>query len=99
MSLSCNLREAHFHNLHSQSNVYGLAKICLRNDINKLLIATLRGKVMSMEYHNLFSAREVHFTYIPGKLISHGMSWAYGLTILNLKFKMNDRMIPFNHIS
>ncbi|XP_064621395.1 KICSTOR complex protein kaptin-like [Lineus longissimus] len=69
MSLSCNLREAHFHNLHSQSNVYGLAKICLRNDVNKLLIATLRGKVMSMEYHRQFSritAREVHFTYIPG---------------------------------
>ena len=68
-----NLQEAHYCGLFSQSNVYGLSNVCLPGATsggkNKLLVASLRGKVMSMEFQNTRPlAKEVHFTYIPGKV-------------------------------
>ncbi len=61
------LQEVHYCRLPSQSNVYGLATTFLPNGQQKLLVAALRGKVMSIEFQKSRpSSREVHFTYIPG---------------------------------
>ncbi|XP_070570250.1 KICSTOR complex protein kaptin-like [Ptychodera flava] len=65
------LSEAHFYNLPSQSNVYGLTSITFPDGSNKILVASLRGKIVCVEYQNergVFrpSVKEVHFTYIPG---------------------------------
>ena len=65
--MAVNFQEAHYCGLFSQSNVYGLSDVCLPGGKNKLLVASLRGKVMSMEFQNTRPlAKEVHFTYIPG---------------------------------
>ena len=71
MSLSCKLQEAHYCALgqQSQSNVYGLAKVAMPCGQHKLLVASLRGKVSSMEFQKTRPrSKEVHFTYIPGRL-------------------------------
>ncbi|CAH1777188.1 unnamed protein product [Owenia fusiformis] len=63
----CCLLESHFCKLPSQSNVYGLAKVFMPSGMNKILVASLCGKVISMEYQKTRpSSQEIHFTYIPG---------------------------------
>ncbi|XP_077993085.1 KICSTOR complex protein kaptin-like [Glandiceps talaboti] len=67
----CELIEAHFYCLPSQSNLYGLTSITFPDSQNKILVASLRGKIVCVEYQKergVFrpSAKEVHFTYIPG---------------------------------
>jgi hypothetical protein len=62
------IQEVHYCQLESQSNIYGLAKLAVSQYDNKLLVASLRGKVMSMAFQKTApSSREVTFTYIPGK--------------------------------
>ena len=64
-----NLQEVHYCSLQSQSNVYGLAKMSLPHGQHKILVASLKGKVMSVEFQKTRpSSREVPFTYIPGRL-------------------------------
>ena len=59
--------EAHYCSLESQSNVYGTARVDLPNGTHKILIASLRGMIVSTEFLNAKPlSREVHFTYIPG---------------------------------
>lgn len=65
-----NFSEVHFFGLPSQSNVYGLTKVCT-TQCAKLLVATLRRQVFTIEFMRssgalLPTAKEVHFTYIPG---------------------------------
>ena len=53
-----------------QSNIYGLCSLRI-NGCNKLLVATLRGQIFSLEFHKtplrppLFNP--INFSYIPGK--------------------------------
>ncbi|KAL3874054.1 hypothetical protein ACJMK2_037118 [Sinanodonta woodiana] len=63
--------DAHFCTLPSQTNVYGHTKIQGSDGTNKLLIASLVGKIFSVEYQRIFDkltpfTREIQFTYIPG---------------------------------
>ncbi|KAK3597341.1 hypothetical protein CHS0354_034585 [Potamilus streckersoni] len=63
--------DAHFCTLPSQTNVYGHAKILDSDGANKFLIASLVGKIFSVEYQRIFDkltpfTREIQFTYIPG---------------------------------
>ena len=61
------MQEVHYCQLESQSNIYGLAKYAISQDENKILVASLRGKIMSVAFHKTTpSSREVTFTYIPG---------------------------------
>ena len=69
---SCSLTfdEASFTALPSQTNIYGMSKIESENNCNKVLLASLRGSVVCVEYPDQSlqpRAREVPFTYIPGK--------------------------------
>lgn len=54
-----------------QTNVYGHAKVIDPHGSNKLLIASLAGKITALEYQRLFdkltpSTKGINFTYIPG---------------------------------
>nr|XP_006813425.1 PREDICTED: kaptin-like [Saccoglossus kowalevskii] len=66
------LNEVHFYGLSSQSNVYGLTYITYPDGNKKALVASVRGKIVSIEYQTekgialTPTAKEVHFTYIPG---------------------------------
>ena len=67
MSLSYPLSEAHYCSLPAQSNVYGLSHVPTTCGSNKLLVASLQGNVLAVEFQRTQpSSREVHFTYIPG---------------------------------
>jgi len=64
------LQEVHYCRLEAQSNVYGLAQFRSSTNENRLLVASMRGKVMSVSFQKTVpSSREVHFTYIPGTLL------------------------------
>lgn len=66
------LEEVHYCSLQSQSNVYGLAKLFLPHAQHKVLVASLGGKVMSLEFQKSTpSSKEVAFTYIPGRLATN----------------------------
>lgn len=66
-----NIIDAHYFLLPSQGNVYSLKQICTSNGNKKVLTASLRRKVFSLEYTTDASSflkpcvREVLFTYIP----------------------------------
>ncbi|XP_074645188.1 KICSTOR complex protein kaptin-like [Tubulanus polymorphus] len=65
------MNEAHFCSLPTQSNVYGLTNIALPDSMSKLLVACLRGKVVSIEHNPEddsfgLASKDAHFTYIPG---------------------------------
>ena len=61
------MHEEHYCPLESQSNVYGLARFTTPSQENKLLIASVSGKVLCVAFQkNTPCSREVHFTYIPG---------------------------------
>ena len=61
--------EIHFSPLPSQTNIYGLTKVESNEEGNKVVLASLSGRVVCLEYppNSLIpSSREVPFTYIPG---------------------------------
>ncbi|XP_046372680.1 KICSTOR complex protein kaptin-like [Haliotis rufescens] len=63
--------DAHFCSLPSQTNVYGLTRITDSEGNNKLLVASLDGKVIAVEYQTFNNrltpcTKEIQFTYIPG---------------------------------
>jgi len=63
------MQEVHYCRLEGQSNIYGLAQFRSSTNENRLLVASMRGKVMSVSFQkSVPSSREVHFTYIPGIL-------------------------------
>jgi len=64
------MQEVHYCRLEAQSNVYGLAQFKSSADENRLLVASIHGKVMSVSFQKTVpSSREVHFTYIPGMYV------------------------------
>ena len=61
--------EANFTQLPSQTNIYGMTKIESETSCSKILLASLRGSVVCVDYSNQAlqpRARDVPFTYIPG---------------------------------
>ncbi|XP_014479490.1 PREDICTED: kaptin-like [Dinoponera quadriceps] len=66
-----NLIDAHWFPLASQGNVYSMTKLCSPNGSNKLLVASLKRKIYSCEYHLMLDlnlrpmVKELLFTYIP----------------------------------
>ncbi|XP_031826699.1 KICSTOR complex protein kaptin isoform X1 [Nomia melanderi] len=66
-----NLIDAHWFPLTSQGNIYSMTKLCSTNGSNKVLVASLKRKIYSCEYHlmpNLHLrplVKELLFTYIP----------------------------------
>ncbi len=61
------LVEAHYCCLSSQSNVYSYCKFTGPCGRQNLLVAALRGRVISLEFQKSRPlSRDVHFTYIPG---------------------------------
>jgi len=55
-----------------QTNVYGHAKVIEPDGTNKVLVASLAGKLLSVEYQRTSTklkptTKEIQFTYIPGK--------------------------------
>ena len=68
---SCRLEEVSFTPVPSQTNIYGLAKISSPGERNKVLLASLCGSVICLEFTEKVlgaSTSDVSFTYIPGKL-------------------------------
>ncbi len=64
------LHEAHFMSLRNPSNIYGLLHLCMDGS-NKLVVATLRGEVYCLEFHDPLMQRpplfkSITFSYIPG---------------------------------
>ena len=64
--------DAHFCSLSSQTNVYGLTKVTGNEGTNKVLVAPLNGRVISIEYTQRDKrltpcTKCIQFTYIPGK--------------------------------
>ncbi|XP_076655108.1 KICSTOR complex protein kaptin isoform X2 [Halictus rubicundus] len=63
--------DAHWFPLTSQGNIYSMTKLCSTNGSNKVLVASLKRKIYSCEYHlmpNLHLrplVKELLFTYIP----------------------------------
>jgi hypothetical protein len=60
--------EANFTSLPSQTNIYGLTKVCDESETAKVLVTSLKGKVLCVEYGNKWDnpvTRELPFTYIP----------------------------------
>ena len=67
--LALNFEEIHFSPIPSQTNIYGLTKIDRNEEGNKVFLASLSGRVVSLEYPRnalVPRSREVPFTYIPG---------------------------------
>lgn len=66
-----NLIDAHWFPLASQSNIYSMTQLCSLSGVNKVLVASLKRKIYSCEYHitpkwNLRPVvKELLFTYIP----------------------------------
>jgi len=61
------MQEVHYCRLEAQSNVYGLAQFKSSTNENRLLVASIHGKVMTVSFQKTVpSSREVSFTYIPG---------------------------------
>ncbi|XP_017752920.1 PREDICTED: kaptin-like [Eufriesea mexicana] len=93
-----NLTDAHWFPLTSQGNIYSMTKLCSINGPNKVLVASLKRKIYSCEYHlmpNLHLrplVKELLFTYIPSgaEIISidaynksdSGDGFVIGITIL-----------------
>ncbi|XP_003700670.1 KICSTOR complex protein kaptin [Megachile rotundata] len=93
-----NLTDAHWFPLTSQGNIYSMTKLCSNSGYNKVLVASLKRKIYSCEYHlmpNLHLKpliKELLFTYIPSgaEIISidaynksdSGDGFVIGITIL-----------------
>lgn len=68
------LHEAHFVPLREQSNVYCVVPLSLEGR-KKVLVATIRGEISCLEFHNPAAQRPpsftpINFTYIPGEVTS-----------------------------
>ena len=87
-----NFEEIHFSPIPSQTNIYGLTKIDRNEEGNKIFLASLSGRVMSLEYPRnalVPRSREVPFTYIPGTVCT------YLTIIIHLKyFLVSDWLKP-----
>lgn len=70
-----NIIESHYFILPTQSNVYSFVKLNLTNGSNKILVASLEGKIFSFEYSDTQEGflnpclKELSFTYIPSNYI------------------------------
>ncbi|XP_076313832.1 KICSTOR complex protein kaptin-like isoform X2 [Tachypleus tridentatus] len=64
--MDISFQEAHFSELPSQGNIYGLSSLTV-GTTNKALVASLRRKVFCVDYAQtrIPSTREINFTYIP----------------------------------
>ncbi|XP_022251531.1 KICSTOR complex protein kaptin-like isoform X2 [Limulus polyphemus] len=64
--MDISFEEAHFSELPSQGNIYGLSSLTV-GTTNKVLVASLRRKVFCVDYaqSRIPSTREINFTYIP----------------------------------
>ena len=65
------LHEAHFVPLRAQSNIYSVVPLRLEGR-NKIVVATIRGEISYLEFHNPSTQRppsftQINFTYIPGE--------------------------------
>ncbi|XP_076231442.1 KICSTOR complex protein kaptin [Calliopsis andreniformis] len=95
-----NLIDAHWFPLTSQGNIYSMTKLCSSNGSNKVLVASLKRKIYSCEYHLMPNShlkplvKELLFTYIPSgaEIISidaynksdTGDGFVIGITILKV---------------
>jgi len=81
--MDLNFEEIHFSPIPSQTNIYGLTKIDRNEEGNKIFLASLSGRVVSLEYPRkalVPRSREVPFTYIPGTVCTYTCK-------LNIKLK------------
>ena len=99
-SIMSNLIDAHWFPLTSQGNIYSMTKLCSSNGCNKVLVASLKRKIYSCEYHLTPNShlrplvKELLFTYIPSgaEIISidaynksdTGDGFVIGITILKV---------------
>lgn len=77
--------DANFSSLPSRENIFGItttpqtniylhSKVLDPDGANKIIIASLAGKIVVVEYQRNFdnlipSTKEIHFTYLPGALL------------------------------
>ncbi|XP_062614480.1 KICSTOR complex protein kaptin-like [Saccostrea cucullata] len=88
-----------------QTNIYLHSKVVDPNGSNKIVIASLAGRIVVVEYHRNFdnlipSAKEIHFTYLPAdaELISldviskfnQGNGIIVGITFIKQKQGIED---------
>ncbi|XP_012231571.1 KICSTOR complex protein kaptin-like isoform X2 [Linepithema humile] len=103
-----NLIDAHWFPLASQGNIYSMTKLCSSNSPNKLLVASLKRKIYSCEYHQMPEflrpmVKELLFTYIPSgaEIISidaydksdTGDSFVIGITIMKASTDTMERFL------
>ncbi|KAL0116759.1 hypothetical protein PUN28_009994 [Cardiocondyla obscurior] len=103
-----NLINAHWFPLASQGNIYSMTKLCSPNCSNKLLVASLKRKIYSCEYHQTSEflrplVKELLFTYIPSgaEIISidaynksdTGDSFVIGITIMKTSTDTIERYL------
>jgi hypothetical protein len=75
------LVDAHYVSLPSQGNVYSLTPLRLPSGAHKIILATLRRRVLSFRYNFTNDSarvkplvRDIHFTWIPSKCVSNFIS-------------------------
>lgn len=91
-----NLIDAHWFPLASQGNIYSMTKLCSPNGSNKLLVASLKRKIYSCEYHLMLDlnlrpmVKELLFTYIPS------MRNCFKKYIFFLQYIINDSLHKFS---
>ncbi|XP_012534101.1 KICSTOR complex protein kaptin [Monomorium pharaonis] len=103
-----NFIDAHWFPLASQGNIYSMTKLCSPNSPNKLLVASLKRKIYSCEYHQTSEflrpmVKELLFTYIPSgaEIISIdaynksdiGDSFVIGITIMKTSTDTIERYL------
>ncbi|XP_072767675.1 KICSTOR complex protein kaptin [Anoplolepis gracilipes] len=103
-----NLIDAHWFPLASQGNIYSMTKLCSPSNSNKLLVASLKRKIYSCEYHQMTEflrpmVKELLFTYIPSgaEIISidaynksdTGDSFVIGITIMKTSTDTIERYL------
>ncbi|XP_063986625.1 KICSTOR complex protein kaptin-like [Diachasmimorpha longicaudata] len=88
----------HWFPLASQGNVYSMSKLCSPSGVNRILVASLKRRIYSCEYHRVNDdvlrpiVKELLFTYIPNgaEIISidafnkqpHDEEFTIGITII-----------------
>lgn len=103
-----NFIDAHWFPLASQGNIYSMTKLCSPSSSNKLLVASLKRKIYSCEYHQMKEflrpmVKELLFTYIPSgaEIISvdaynksdTGDSFVIGITIIKTSADTIERYL------
>ncbi|XP_011859210.1 PREDICTED: kaptin-like [Vollenhovia emeryi] len=102
------LIDAHWFPLASQGNIYSMTKLCSSSSSNKLLVASLKRKIYSCEYHQTSEflrpmVKELLFTYIPSgtEIIAidaynksdAGDSFVIGITIMKTSTDTIERYL------